>query len=279
MYTASQTYNLLLRYTLALKWDFQIKTKSNLDKTINLLLNHEYLKLKGLKYKLVRLYMSTYSMNQYVKNKEVLLPFDIITNKELIPTFQESIIEQPNEDSIIDYLIICMFLNLGYPSTTCSYFDYKIADIASTTAFPLLSGYIPSSNLINKFLSMDNVDDMIYEELRTIQYSDKNSLIKEFIKRIKPDGESEIKFINFVDNCSPKNDFVHKLRNDEIGFQEKHGIFQEEKDINNDEINDCPKPFYKQVRLFGRRKKRTSKVKKSYVRKRSRKRKSKKRII
>jgi len=231
MYTGSQTLDLLLRYTDALKWSFEIEEKNNnLNKTINLLLKHEYLKFKGLRYKLVRLYTSTYAMKEVIKNKSILLPFEIITDKALIPTFKESIVEQNNEDSIINYLIIAMFLNLDYPSITCSYFDYKIADLASTTAFPLLCGYIPSSNFLNYFL---------------------NGLIEEFKKRIKSVSSSKFKFINFIDNCEPNHNFTTNFN--EIEFHKNYGIFQEQKNSEfvDSLINNCPRPFYKQMRLFG----------------------------
>lgn len=268
-YTGSQTFDLLLRYTNGLKWSFQVEEKTTLDKTVNLLLNHMYLKLKDLRYKLVRLYMSTYSMGEAIRNKPILLPFEIITNKELIPTFKESIIEDSTEDStedsIIDYLIITIFFNLNYPSITCSYFDYKIADLASTTAFPLLSGYIPSSDFIEYFLSYEHINDVIYEELRLVEYNNKTALIEEFKRRIKPDNNSDCKFINFVENCFPKRDFIEELMNDEIEYHKNNGIFQESKNLENSLINDCPKPFYKQSRLFGIRKRRTSKKRKTKI--------------
>jgi hypothetical protein len=216
-------------------------------------------------------------MSDAIKNKRLLLPFEIITDKELIPTFKESILKDGSQDSIINYLIIIMFFNLNYPSITCSYFDYKIADLASTTAFPLLTGYIPSSNLIDYFLEQELVNDMIYEELRIFDIEDKDALIEEFKRRIKIHNKTDFKFVNFVENCEPKRDLVDNF--DEIEFHKQYGIFQEEKSLENDIINDCPKPFYKQMRLFGNlpRKRRTSKAKIRRTRKKRIPRRSKKR--
>jgi hypothetical protein len=249
MYTGSQTLDLLFRYIDALDYSFQIDSKTKVDKVVNLLLKHEYLINQKLDYKLVRLFMSTHSMKECLKNKNIILPFEIITDKELIPTFKESIVpKEYNTEDIIDFLIIKIFFNLDYPSITCSYFDYKIADLASASAFPLLTGYIPSTDFINYFLNSENIDDIIYEELRDFDFKDKDSLIKEFKEKLKIDSTSDYKFINFIKNCYPKNDIVNNFN--EIEFHTQYGVFQEEKNIDNNLINDCPKPFYKKENLF-----------------------------
>ncbi len=244
MYTGSQTINLLFKYTKALKWSFHIEEKTHIDSTVNLLLTREYLKINKFNYKLVRLYMSTYAMNEIGTKSSILFPLVVITDSELIPTLEDSIIGlHQNIDNIINYLIIRLFYNIDYPSIMCSYFDYKIADLASTTAFPFLTGYIPSSNYINYLLEHENFDDLIYERLREFKLNNYKDVFFEFKKRIKINKQSDIKFINFIENCYPKRNFIENFK--EIEFHEKYGIFQETKrEFDNNFISNCPKMSY-----------------------------------
>jgi hypothetical protein len=265
MYTGSQTIDLLFRYINSLKWSFQVEEKNNIDKTVNLLLKHEYLKKIGLNYKLIRLNMTTYSMSKCFDYKKIILPFEIITNNELIPTFKESILDKNrSKESVFNYVIIQIFFNLNYSSMTCSYFDYKIADLASTTAFPLLTGYIPSTSFINYYL--ENEEDLIYDVITETGYNKDNiiELIKEFKDLCKTNNLHKLKFINFIKNCSPKKTLIENF--DEMEFHKTYGVFQEDKNLDNSIINDCPKPFYKHYRLFGSKiKRRTSKNKRRSI--------------
>ena len=252
MYTGSQMLDSMCNLTDKLKWSFEIEEQHSLHKTINLLLKHKYMVHKNFKYRLVILYLSTYSVKEIEKSRPILFPFKIITGENFVPTLEDTIIKNIDDESIINYLIIKIFLNLNYPSITCSYFDYKIADLASTASFPLLTGYIPSSEFVNSYLNL--VDGDIDEHLKALYTKiTKDSFVRiteKFKNCIKINKPTKVKFINFIKNCGP-NSIINNF--DEIAFQKKYGVlnvfdednFDAEKQLDNSLINNCPKPFYK----------------------------------
>lgn len=243
MYTGSQTFDTLFRYALNIDMEMpEIINRNKSKEYYSILFKNRYLKKFNLKYKLVRLFMSTYSYKKLEENSEISFPCQLVTVGPKIKTLNESVIKTEND--IIYLLIIVFIFNLSFPSMTCSYFDYKIADISSTASFPLLTGYIPSSSFINRLIqAMDKYD------LGPVDYiSDYGKYYKKFKEDIKINKNTDLKFINFIQNCSTDENLIKRITGDEIGFHEEFGILCLEcnkNDFDNDMINKCPKTFYK----------------------------------
>ena len=196
MYTGSQTINMLYRVSNAiLSTTLHTSCAPLLNSCINLVLKHRYLKDK-LSYKLVRLYMSSFAISQCYKYTKLLIPFELVYSKE-VPNFAPSesapTESAPKTMSITNYLIIRIFFNTNVASSTCAYFDHKIADISSTTNIPLVLGYIPSTNIIKKIL--DTCDDYIYEILKEF---DAKIHVPDFKQRIRSQLSEDCEDYKFI---------------------------------------------------------------------------------
>lgn len=215
MYTGSQTIDLMFRYNDGLKFGFNLEKKTNRDKAVILGVNRRYLQARGLKYKLVRLYVCQDAIRMLQRCEPVIIPYELVHLTSPIPSFGD-MYHSPDIETVLDYMIIKLFFNLNVGSSSCAYFDYKVAQIVSTTSFPLVTGYIPSTDFINQCL--EHLDDV---EGYFAPRKNRSEIIQSFKERLVTSIYRPVKFIPFVNNLRPRKDFIENFN--ELEFQSTYG--------------------------------------------------------
>lgn len=215
MYTGSQTIDLMYRYNHSLKFGFNLKAKTARDEAVILGVKRRYLQSKGLDYKLIRLYVCQDAIRLLRRCEPVLIPYELVHVSAPIPSFGDMYYSSDIE-TVLDYMIIKLFFNLNVGSSSCAYFDYKVAQIVSTTTFPLVTGYIPSTDFINQCL--ERSDDL---EASFAPRSDRDLIFQVFKERLRTTSSRPVKFIPFLDNVRPRVDFVRNFN--ELEFQSRYG--------------------------------------------------------
>lgn len=244
MYTGSQTI-LNLHKSLS-----QLKFKNlKLNKYLNYIITREYLIMHELKYYILRPYITSSALELIEKYKNQYLPSSILYIREVL-SLKEIITKDKTVENIYNYYLIKIFFNLDINSASSVYFNYKIADISSTCAFSLISGYVPSSDFIKMFCEKLKTSDIGIYNLYHDTNGDNSKILdirNLLIDLYKFNTKGSCKFINFVKNCNISPFFKENF--DEIKFQTKFGVLkntseeEEESDVNI--YNICPKPIYK----------------------------------
>lgn len=258
-YTGSQTRGTLIKMNKLLNWGF------HKSETHNAIRNAEYLRKNHFDYRIIRFFVTNLSLKllDSTGRHNTLLPNTIVYS-EIISNFNE--IRGSTDNGIIeeyiDYLLFMFLLNLGCQSATIVHLEHKVADIASMASFPLLSGYVPSSNIINAFLDnyingSDFTVDNLYQIIGNKKLFDRimNGVRESLDLNGKVFGPQ---FIPFLSNCGVPIATLQEIANNEIEFHETYGILTTDEDDDevfnatcehpsiNEVIRECNyEPFYR----------------------------------